>query len=149
MSQINQWFFKYCIYSYHCFFCWSHNSWNNLTRTVDLHSKKCIHKYNSWRLHKVFNVKEFMAFTCSSVSKESACNAGEPGSIPGSGRTPGEGNGNLLQYSCLENPMDRGAWRATVHSVARVRHDFDLVTKSPPPWNLQKKLDPEFNHSCL
>ena len=40
------------------------------------------------------------------------------GSIPGSGRSPGEGNGNPLQYSCLENPMDRGAWRATVHSVA-------------------------------
>ena len=49
---------------------------------------------------------------------ESACNAGEPGSIPGSGRSPGEGNGNPLQYSCLENPMDRGAWRATVCGVA-------------------------------
>ena len=47
------------------------------------------------------------------VSKESACNAGDPGSIPGSGRSPGEGNGNPLQYSCLENPMDRGAWWAT------------------------------------
>ena len=42
--------------------------------------------------------------------KESACNAGDPGSVPGSGRSPGEGNGNPLQYSCLENPMDRGAW---------------------------------------
>ena len=41
------------------------------------------------------------------------------GSIPGSGRSPGEGNGNLLQYSCLENPMDRGAWQATVHKVAK------------------------------
>ena len=48
-----------------------------------------------------------------SVSKESTCNAGDPGSIPGSGRSPGEGNGNPLQYSCLENPMDRGAWWAT------------------------------------
>ena len=45
----------------------------------------------------------------SSVSKESACSAGDPGLIPGSGRSPGEGNGNLLQYSCLEDPMDRGA----------------------------------------
>ncbi len=45
-----------------------------------------------------------------SDGKESACNAGDPGSIPGSGRSPGEGNGNPLQYSCLENPMDRGAW---------------------------------------
>ena len=46
---------------------------------------------------------------CSSVSKESACNAGDPGSIPGSGRSPGEGNGDPLQYSCLENPMDSEA----------------------------------------
>ena len=51
-----------------------------------------------------------LGFPRSSVSKESACNAGDPGSIPGLGRSPGEGNGNPLQYSCLENPMDRGAW---------------------------------------
>ena len=51
--------------------------------------------------------------------KESACNAGNPGSIPGSGRSPGEGNGNPLQYSSLENPIDRGAWQATVHGVAK------------------------------
>ena len=50
--------------------------------------------------------------------KASACNAGDLGSIPGSGRSPGERNGNPLQYSCLENPMDRGAWWATVHGVA-------------------------------
>ena len=68
---------------------------------------------------------------CSSVGKESACNAGDPGLIPGSGRSPGEGNGNPLQYSCLENPMDRGAWQATVHGFTRVRHD--LVTKPLPP----------------
>ena len=65
-------------------------------------------------------------FLCSSVGKESACNAGDPGSNPGSGRSPGEGNGNPLQYSCLENPTDRGAWQAIVHGIARVRHD--LVT---------------------
>ena len=53
------------------------------------------------------------------------------GSIPGSGRSPGGGNGNPLQYSCLGNPMGRGAWRATVHGVTRVRHD--LATKQPPP----------------
>ena len=70
-------------------------------------------------------------FPPSSVGKESACNAGDLGSIPGSGRSPGEGNGNPLQYSCLENPMDKGAWRATVHGVARVGHD--LATKPPPP----------------
>ena len=53
--------------------------------------------------------------------KVSACNAGDLGSIPGSRRSPGEGNGNPLQYSCLENPMDRGAWWATVHGVAKSR----------------------------
>ena len=54
--------------------------------------------------------------------KESACNVGVLGSIPGLGRSPGEGNGNLLQYSCLENPMDGGAWWAIVHRSQRVRH---------------------------
>ena len=51
--------------------------------------------------------------------KESACNAGDPGSIPGSGRSPGGGNGNPIQYSCLGNLMDKGAWQATVHRVAK------------------------------
>ena len=51
--------------------------------------------------------------------KESACNAGDLGSIPESGRLPGEGNGNPLQYSCLENPMNGGAWWAKVHGVAK------------------------------
>ena len=52
----------------------------------------------------------FPGFPGSSEVKASACKAGDPGSIPGLGRSPGEGNGNPLQYSCLENPMDRGAW---------------------------------------
>ena len=51
--------------------------------------------------------------------KVSAYNAGDLGSIPGSGSSPGEGNGNPLQYSCLENPMDGGTWQATVHAVAK------------------------------
>ena len=72
-----------------------------------------------------------MGFPGGSNGKESACNAGDLGSIPGLGRYPGEGNGNPLQYSCLENPMDREAWEATVHGVARVRHN--LATKPPPP----------------
>ena len=58
-----------------------------------------------------------------SGDKESACNAGDSGLIPGSGRSPGEGNSNPLQYSCLENTMDRGAWEATVHGAAKVRHN--------------------------
>ena len=61
-------------------------------------------------------------FPDGSVGKEYTCNAedvGNPGSIPGSGRSPGDENGNPLHYSCLENPMDRGAWRATVHAIAK------------------------------
>ena len=58
-------------------------------------------------------------FPDSSVGKESAWNAEDTGLIPGSGRSPGEGNGNLLQYSCLENPMDGGAWWAAVYGVAQ------------------------------
>ena len=58
-------------------------------------------------------------FPGGSEGKASAYNAGDPGSIPGSGRSSGEGNGNPLQYSCLENPMDGGAWQATVHGVAK------------------------------
>ena len=64
-----------------------------------------------------------------SVGKESACNAGDPGLIPRSGRSPGEGNGNPLQYSCLGNSLDSEAWWATVHRVSRVEHD--LATKPP------------------
>ena len=58
-------------------------------------------------------------FPGGSDGKESAYNAGDPGLIPGSGRSPGEGNDNPLQYSCLENSMDRGAWWATVHGVTK------------------------------
>ena len=54
-----------------------------------------------------------------SVVKNPPASVGDTGSIPGSGRSPGEGNGNPLQYSCLENPVDRGAWWATVHGVAQ------------------------------
>ena len=60
-----------------------------------------------------------MGFLAGSDGKEASCNAGNWGSIPGSGRSNGEGNGYPLQYSCLENPMDRGAQRARVHRVAK------------------------------
>ena len=63
-----------------------------------------------------------IGFPDGSVGKESVCNTrdtGNRGSIPGSGRPPGEGNGNPLQDSCLENPMDRGAWQTAVHEVAK------------------------------
>ena len=58
-------------------------------------------------------------FPSGSDSKKSACNVGNQDSIPGSGRSPGGGHGNPLQYSCLENSMDRGAWRATIHGVTK------------------------------
>ena len=58
-------------------------------------------------------------FPGGSAGKESACNAGDMGLIPGSGRSPGEGNGYPLQYSCLENPMDKGVWWATVRGVTK------------------------------
>ena len=71
-----------------------------------------------------------LGFPHSSVGKESAGSAGDPGSIPGLVGSSGEGNGTPLQYSCMENPMDRGAWRTTHHGVSRVGPD--LVTKPPP-----------------
>ena len=61
--------------------------------------------------------------------EESACNAGDTGSITGWGRPPGEGNGNALQDSCLENPVDRGAWWATVHGVAKSRTRLERLNK--------------------
>ena len=69
-----------------------------------------------------------MGFPRGSDSKESACDAGDLGSIPRLGRSPGEGNGTPLQYSCLENPMDRGAWQATVHGVEQSRTDTTEAT---------------------
>ena len=71
-----------------------------------------------------------MNFPGGSVCKETTCNSGEPGSIPGPGRSPGGGNSNTFQYSCLENPMDRGAWWVTDHGVQRVGHDWATNTFS-------------------
>ena len=73
-------------------------------------------------LDYLLHTPDLLGFPDGSVSKESACNAedaGDVGSISGSGRSPGEGNGNPLQHSCLENFMDRGAWWATVYRVTK------------------------------
>ena len=75
------------------------------------------------------SINNFCGFPGGSVVKESACNAGVPDSILGSGRSPGERNDNPFQYSCLGNVMDRGSWWATVHGIIRV--GLDLQTKSP------------------
>ena len=77
-----------------------------------------------------------------SDGKESACSAGDPGLIPGFGRSPGEGNGYPLQYSCLENPTDRGAWRATVHGVAKSRTRLSVLTHK----DMEEIFDPI--HRC-
>ena len=66
-----------------------------------------------------FFLRTRKGFPGGSDSKESACNTGDLGAIPGLGRSPGVGNGNTLQYPCLENPMDREAWRAVVHRLTK------------------------------
>ena len=72
-------------------------------------------------VNRMFCLFKICVLLCSSVGKESACSAGDPGSIPGLGRSPGEGNGKPLQYPCLENLMDRGTWWIAVHGVAKSR----------------------------
>ena len=73
-----------------------------------------------WGLSAINNISTSVwGFLGGSGCKESACNARDLGSISGLGRSPGEGNGNPLQYSCLENPIDRGTWQATVCVVAK------------------------------
>ena len=67
----------------------------------------------------ICKLSSHLGFPPSSVGKESACSPGDPGSIPGSGRSSEEGNGNPLWYSYLEKPMDRGAWWAAVHGIAK------------------------------
>ena len=91
-----------------------------ILHTTDVHQnfqldKNCLLKYT----HIYTHIDR--GFPGGSGGKESACNAGDLGSIPGLGGSLGEGNVNPLQYSCLENPMDRGAWQATVHRVAKSR----------------------------
>ena len=84
-----------------------------------------------------------------SEDKASACNAGDPGSIPGLGRSLGEGNGNPLQYSFLENPLDRGAWWATVHGVTKSQTRLSNFTSlhfehslALPFFGIEKKTNP-------
>ena len=67
-------------------------------------------------------------FPGGSDGKESACSVGDPGSVHDLGRSPGEGNGNLLQYSCLENSMDKGVWQVLVHGLQRVEQDGVTIT---------------------
>ena len=84
-----------------------------LLEVINEFSKVAEYKINVWKSIA------FLYFPGSPDGKETACNAGDPGLISGSGRSLGEGNGNPLHYSCLKNPMDRETWRATVHGVAK------------------------------
>ena len=91
--------------------------------------------------------------------KKSACNTGDVGSIPGLGRSPGKGNGNPLHYSCLDNFMDRRAWRATIHGFAKAGHDVGTKSHQPPPqmmmrnkWrnmNKERESGGPFFHHCV
>ena len=87
-----------------------------------------MHEWSQY--HTDFNKTHYhstLSFPGVSVIKNLLTNAGDMGSLPGSGRSPGEGNGNPLQYSCLENPMERGAWQATAHGGhKRMRHDLRI-----------------------
>ena len=79
-----------------------------------------MHETYTWESkYKLQSVLNRWDFPGGSDSEESARNAGDPGLIPKSGRSPREGNDNLLQYSCLENPMDRGAWQAPIHGITK------------------------------
>ena len=82
-----------------------------------------------------------LGFPGGSDGKASVCNLGHLGSIPGLGRSSGEGNGNPLQYSCLENPMDRRAWQATVHGVARAGQDLANHHHHHFYWTSKKKKE--------
>ena len=85
-------------------------------------SEKSLH-FPFYPLNSSLPLPTNLGFSGGSDSKESVCNTGDWGSIPGSGRSPGEGSGNPLQYSCLDNSTDKGAWQTTVMELQRVGHD--------------------------
>ena len=97
----------------------SEKSCSSLFNIILCRNKKNYKRLLILTIFFLINVYFILGFPGGSDSKESTCNVGDLGSIPGSGRYPGEGNGNPLQYSCLRNPMDREAWQATVHGVAK------------------------------
>ena len=98
---------------------------NLLTKQKQIHRfiKQTYGYQRGWRGRDKSGGWDYHIHPHGSDSKESDCNAGDLGSILGLGRTPGRGHGNPLQYSCLENTMDRGAWQATVQGSQRVGHD--------------------------
>ena len=108
------------ILDYHLF-CYKEGSFQLITlASLRLHSLQCLPGYREIGL----------GFPGGSDNKQSACNAGDLGSTPGSGRSPREENGYPLQYSCLENSMDRGAWQATVHGIAKSQAHLSTAQQS-------------------
>ena len=84
-------------------------------------------KISNFPIKKTMQRSFLFGFPDGSDDKETACNTGDQGSIPGSGESPGEGNDNPLQYSRLENPMDRGTRQATVHGVTKIRTTTTII----------------------
>ena len=109
------------------------HDWSGWAHTHDIYHDEHVrlsyiytHRYARLSLKSLLN--KWVKVPSGSEGKASACSAGDSGSIPGLGRSPGEGNGNPFQYSCLENSMDRGAWWATVHGVTKSRTRLSDVT---------------------
>ena len=107
---------------------WQRTRWSGgITDSMDMSLRKpreMVTDREAWRatVHRAAKSRTHLSncmMTTATDGKESACNAGDPGVIPGLGRTPGEVNGYPVQYSCLENSMDRGAWQGTVQGVAK------------------------------
>ena len=111
------------------FFCLASIIWHNVLQNPSMSSQTAgFPSFYGWII---------FCFPGGSSGKESTCNAGDPGSIHGKGRSPAEGNGNPLQYFCLEKSTDRGAWRATVHGVAKNRiNTMQVVYPLICPWTL-------------
>ena len=113
--------------------CFSHSHIPNTTpnRCSDARMNVSLLKWSDLTIGHFWYSNNDMGFPGGSDSRESACNAGDLGSIPGLGRSPGEGNGNPLQYSCLENSIDRGAWWATVHGVTEQWYGLIPFSQQP------------------
>ena len=106
--------------------------------TKELYFHRCIYLYSTcWNVF-------WLKYTNTQDGKESACNLGDPGSILRLGRSPGEGNGYPLQFSCLENSMDRGAWWVTVHGVTKSRTRLSYFPLTFMHWRRKWQPTPVF-----
>ena len=112
----------------------------------------CVDHSKLWKILKEMGILDhltcLLGFPGGSEVKASACNVGDLGLIPGSGRSLGEWNGNPLQYSCLENPLDGGAWWAIVHGVTKSQTQLSDFTSHQQPWNLVVFLTFHCSYLC-